>query len=98
MIYSGELSMPHARGDEPDENNRRPVGGFRMPHARGDEPNGKTNKGSYRQVCPTHVGMNRLMLENIRYVNHVCPTHVGMNRTAPSGQLPFTVYAPRTWG
>ena len=51
-----------------------------------------------RDVCPTHVGMNRLGMVLSAFRAVVCPTHVGMNRVGCTVWVLMTMYAPRMWG
>ena len=51
-----------------------------LPHARGDEPFPELAAIVAAVIYPTHVGMNRNLLNGYRNVLDIYPTHVGMNR------------------
>ena len=54
-------SMPHGSGDEPVKVPQVVDNIKRMPHGSGDEPMKSTRLGGMSRVCPTGVGMNRLI-------------------------------------
>jgi len=67
---------------------------MRIPHTRGDEPNKTRPHRVIMTVFPTHVGMNRKVLQWLMK-RKVFPTHVGMNRaltvtTVVSSRIPHT--------
>ena len=56
-----QMDLPHARGDEPLQHHRLQAGFLHLPHARGDEPREAARWQELRLICPTHVGMNRIL-------------------------------------
>ena len=53
-------SIPHACGGEPLYATRACSDQLRIPHACGGEPGRVILSEKYRQVFPTHVGVNRI--------------------------------------
>ena len=51
--------LPHARGGEPYISVNHAKRATSLPHARGGEPRGNKRWCGSRNVCPTHVGVNR---------------------------------------
>ena len=68
-----------------------------MPHVCGDEPEYRFANGSAATVCPTCVGMNRLMTScwaSIWSMPHVC----GDEPMTKERLASYISYAPRVWG
>ena len=55
------MNLLHARGDEPHISVAYPMHGRHLPHARGNEPLNDDNVMRKLGICPTHVGMNRML-------------------------------------
>ena len=68
-----------------------------MPHVCGDEPPWTSSQMTWNKVCPTCVGMNRMLPyenESDESMPHVC----GDEPIILSYQKGLLEYAPRMWG
>ena len=80
---AGGRSIPHARGDGPDEQGK-PRPGYRIPHARGDGPGSRELFRDLFWYSPRPWGWTDVTVFATRPIL-VFPTPVGMDRSASRG-------------
>ena len=74
-----------------------PYGTGSMPHMRGDEPDYVAQLVQQAVVCPTCVGVNRMLGAIMRL--RLCMPHMRGDepRITPRNAVPY-LYAPHAWG